>query len=123
MGKPHRSLVATLGGTRTERVGNAFRPLPEPRIVLTRDVDAVSKTMAIRCKRAAFPCSRAFDAWAAGGSRADFLFASAGAFFFRTGTYWNFDRVIAAEQSPELRGHFNSTRRRRPVALTVRTLV
>src|SRR5436190_22056046 len=85
-----------------------FGPLAEAEIVLTHDVDAVRKTIAIRCKRAAFHVFKGLRCLARGRfSRGFSWFASAGAFFFRTETYWNFDRVLEVEQSPELRGHFN----------------
>jgi hypothetical protein len=85
-----------------------FGPLAEAEIVLTHDVDAVRKTVAIRCKRAAFHVLKGLRCLARGQlARGLTSFASAGIFFFRTETYWNFNHVIETEQSHALRGHFN----------------
>jgi hypothetical protein len=85
-----------------------FGPLTDAEILLTHDVDAVEKTFAIRCKRAAFQVFKGFRCLSRGQFERGFAyFARAGAFFFSVDSYWNFDHVTTVEQSRALRSHFN----------------
>src|SRR5436190_9918090 len=60
-----------------------FGPLPDAEIVLTHDVDAVSKTLAIRCKQSAFGAYGAARALAGGRvGRAGSRLGKAAKFFF-----------------------------------------
>jgi len=85
-----------------------FGGRPRAEIVLTHDVDAVSKTLAIRCKQSAFQAFKALRSAIRGRFRsgAEQLLA-AGRFFFSQGNYWNFDLITDCEQRHGLRGHFN----------------
>ncbi len=85
-----------------------FGPLPTAEIVLTHDVDAVSKTFAIRCKQSAFLAFKSLRSLTRGQpARAIAHLRKAAGFFLGSGSYWNFDRVTEREQARGLRSHFN----------------
>jgi hypothetical protein len=86
----------------------AFGPLPAAELILTHDVDAIRKTLAIRVKQSAF-CAFNAGRRLAGGrlSRSAAKLAQAGRFLFAAGDYWCFDTIAALEEARGLRSHFN----------------
>ncbi len=85
-----------------------FGPLPDPEIILTHDVDAVTKTMAIRLKQTAFHAFNASRSLFQGQLTASLnKFGTAGRFLFARGDYWHFDRIIELEEKYGVRSHFN----------------
>ncbi len=85
-----------------------FGPMPDAELVMTHDVDAVSKTLPLRVKQSAF---HGFNA-AKSAARRDFARAGqkAGAavrFFARRGDLWNFETITQREERRGIRSHFN----------------
>jgi len=84
-----------------------FGPLPEPEIIITHDVDAIAKTMAIRLKQSAFRAFCALRALCRGRLRLSVgKLGSAAGFLFRSGDYWCFDRMTEMEQRRGVRSRF-----------------
>jgi len=82
-------------------------PLPEPEILVTHDVDAIAKTLAIRTKQAAFHAFRAGRALGGGRPRhAIATLGQAARFLLSRGDYWAFDRIAALEERCGIRSHF-----------------
>lgn len=89
-------------------VEELFGTLPEANIVLTHDVDAVSKTLAIRLKQTAFHlynCFRSVQNFKLARGRRDF--AKALRFFFSRDDYWQFEKIIELENKFGVKSHFN----------------
>ncbi len=85
-----------------------FGALPSPEIILTHDVDAVTKTAAIRIKQTVFHGLNAVRRFTAGRPLEALAALGRGLhFFLRTGNYWCFDRLMALEDALGLRSHFN----------------
>jgi hypothetical protein len=85
-----------------------FGRLPKPEILITHDVDAVKKTMAIRFKQTAFHCFNAFRAlFKLKPTLAFRKFHSAIKFFFSRDDYWCFEKIKDIEINNEIRSHFN----------------
>lgn len=84
-----------------------FGALPSPKIFLTHDVDAVTKTLAIRFKQAAFLCFNAFKHLPARGlyQTAKEVFRAA-KFFSSAADYWHFDDILRREQEKRVRSCF-----------------
>jgi hypothetical protein len=85
-----------------------FGPLPKAEIVLTHDVDAIEKTMAIRLKQGAFNVFNALRCLV----RADLAgaagkFAAALRFAVGPGSYWNFGYFRDLESAHGWLSHFN----------------
>jgi hypothetical protein len=85
-----------------------FGSLPKAEIVLTHDVDAIAKTLAIRLKQTAFHSFNAARSLLRGqiGESLSKL-ATAAKFLFSEDDYWCFDRITALETTHGLRSHFN----------------
>ncbi len=83
-------------------------PLPPAEIVLTHDVDAVAKTLAIRLKQTVFHALNAGRLVVAGRLLGALQkTAHAARFLLWPGRYWRFDEIVAAESRRGLRSHFN----------------
>ncbi|QIZ69374.1 hypothetical protein [Oxynema aestuarii] len=85
-----------------------FGSLPKAEIILTHDVDAIAKTLAIRFKQTAFHSFNAVRSLLRGqiGSSLSKL-ANAAKFLFSQDNYWCFDRITALEKTHGFRSHFN----------------
>jgi len=82
--------------------------LPEPKFVMTHDVDAVSKTMPIRLKQGAFNLFNAGRAMLKGDLRqAITRMGQAVRFLFGSEDWWTLDRLIEQERKAGIRSHFN----------------
>ena len=85
-----------------------FGPLPSAEIIVTHDVDAVSKTMAIRFKQTAFHIFNAARHGIRGHRNLAFERIREGKrFFLSRDDYWCFDKIIALEEKYGVRSHFN----------------
>jgi hypothetical protein len=85
-----------------------FGLLPEPKFVMTHDVDAVSKTIPIRLKQGAFSLFNAGRAMLKGDVRpAITCMGQAVRFMFGGEDWWALDRVIEQERKAGIRSHFN----------------
>ena len=85
-----------------------FGSLPKPEIILTHDVDAVTKTMVIRLKQTAFHLFNAVRNLSQGQlylSRQKLLKALT--FFASQDDYWCFDAIMALEEQYNARSYFN----------------
>lgn len=83
-------------------------PLPQAELILTHDVDAVHKTLAIRFKQAAFKKVNAFRSLLRGDfAKAAANIESASRFFFLNDHYWNFEAICHLEEHFGVRSHFN----------------
>ncbi len=85
-----------------------FGSLPAAEIVLTHDVDAIAKTLAIRFKQTAFYSFNAIRyllRGQIGGSLSKL--ANAAKFLFSQDDYWCFNVITALEAKHDLRSHFN----------------
>ncbi|MBF0507787.1 MAG: polysaccharide deacetylase family protein [Deltaproteobacteria bacterium] len=82
-----------------------FRPLPEAEIILTHDVDAVAKTMAMRGKGTVWFSLQALTGPAARdrGGRG----RQAAGFLTSRADYWCFDQIKELEDLAGVRSHFN----------------
>lgn len=85
-----------------------FGPMPETEIVMTHDVDAISKTLPLRIKQSAFHGFNAVKSIA----RRDFGRAArrsgdAVRFMTRRGAMWNFNTITEREERRGIRSHFN----------------
>lgn len=84
-----------------------FGELPQPEIFLTHDVDAVTKTFAIRLKQTTFHAFNGVRNLAQGRLAASLRqFAKAGRFMLSRGDYWNFDYISQLEERHGLRSHY-----------------
>ncbi|APG26648.1 hypothetical protein A7E78_01490 [Syntrophotalea acetylenivorans] len=83
-------------------------PLPEPRILLTHDVDAVRKTLVIRAKQGAFFLFNAARTLSQGKPKKSLshFFKGLG-FIFRKADYWCFGTIRSLEEKYGVRSHFN----------------
>lgn len=85
-----------------------FGPLPQPEVILTHDVDAVSKTAAIRLKQSAFHLFNAMRALGARRPKDTVRRASTAArFLLGPGRYWRFEEIMRLEDRHGMRSHFN----------------
>jgi len=85
-----------------------FGPLPDTEIILTHDVDAVSKTIAIRFKQAAFHFFNATRLICKFNLLSGFKKANQGLLFlFSNDNYWCFETIMGLEQHAGKRSHFN----------------
>jgi len=92
-----------LGGDEPDRLG----PLPEPRILITHDVDAVHKTLALRAKHAAFGGYRTVRALRRGGVRAAGAEVARSVRFVSSGgDYRQFERIVRLESEAGVRSTF-----------------
>jgi len=84
-----------------------FGPLPAPEIILTHDVDAITKTMAIRLKQTAFHLFNAVRCLLRGrlGMSISKL-TRTGQYLFSIDDYWCFDYVTMLEEKHDMRSHF-----------------
>ncbi|MBF0495271.1 MAG: polysaccharide deacetylase family protein [Deltaproteobacteria bacterium] len=85
-----------------------FGLLPETEIILTHDVDAVAKTMALRGKGTVWLCLRVLPGLAM-NDRTRFLSLGrqAADFFTSRANYWCFDQIKELEDPAGVRSHFN----------------
>lgn len=84
-----------------------FGPLPKPEIILTHDVDAISKTMAVRFKQASFFLFNAIRQIIRGQFKLSLnRFIKAGRFLFSKDNYWCFDYITTLEEKNNLRSYF-----------------
>lgn len=84
-----------------------FGPLPAPEIILTHDVDAITKTMAIRLKQTAFHFFNAVRCLLRGRlGMAISKLTRAGRILFSIDDYWCFDHVTMLEEKHDMRSHF-----------------
>lgn len=82
--------------------------LPEAQLVMTHDVDAVSKTVPIRLKQGAFNLFNATRALSKGNVRlAMSRLGQAARFLFGSEDWWALDRLVEQERSAGIRSHFN----------------
>ncbi len=85
-----------------------FGPLPQPEIVITHDLDAVRKTLAIRCKQTAFYTFNALRCLMRGDGKQFFQKGRAAArFFFSEGEYDQLRVITDLEEKHNLRSHIN----------------
>lgn len=85
-----------------------FGNLPEPEIVLTHDVDAVSKTLLIRLKQTAFHLFSTIRNLSRGQFRKAWKkFFKGLTFLVSQDDYWCFDRITALEDRYGVRSYFN----------------
>lgn len=86
----------------------AFSPLPEYKLHITHDVDAVQKTFAIRLKQTSFNIFNSMKCLLNLDVRG-FLFKlqQAGRFAFSREDYWFFDYIIATEKKQNIKSYFN----------------
>jgi len=85
-----------------------FGELPEPNIILTHDVDAVSKTLAIRFKQTAFHifnCLRNLKELRLKKSGKSLVKAIR--FLIAFDDYWQFEKIIRFEEKHGIKSHFN----------------
>ena len=83
-------------------------PLPESEIIITHDIDAITKTMAIRFKQAAFHLFNSFRGLVQGRfGIALRKFTKAFRFLLSSSDYWCFDKVLKVETQYGIRSHFN----------------
>lgn len=83
-------------------------PLPEAKIVLTHDTDAVSKTWAIRGKQTAFNLFNSGRSLFKGEIVKSLQkLGQASRFFFSRADYWCFEQILALEDEYGVRSHFN----------------
>lgn len=83
-------------------------PLPQPEILLTHDVDAIRKTLAIRLKQSAFHSLNAVRHLAGGRlGRAAGRVRTAGRFALRPADYWRIPEVKRLEEERGWRSVFN----------------
>lgn len=83
-------------------------PLPPAELILTHDVDAVTKTAAIRLKQSAFHLfNTARFALAGRPLAAAGRLLRAGRFLLGPGHYWRFDQILELERRHGVRSHFN----------------
>ncbi|HBB35143.1 MAG TPA: hypothetical protein DDZ80_22940 [Cyanobacteria bacterium UBA8803] len=82
--------------------------LPEPEIILTHDVDAIAKTVAIRFKQAAFYSFNAVRQLLQGRLYPALNhLTGAVKFLVSQDDYWCFDEIAALEEKYGVRSHFN----------------
>ncbi len=85
-----------------------FGPLPIPQIILTHDVDAVRKTLAIRLKQTAVHLLHSAHNLSEGqGRKSKQNISKAKRFLFSQGDYWCFDKIMEMEKQYGMRSHFN----------------
>lgn len=85
-----------------------FGSVPKAEITLTHDVDAISKTWAIRVKQSLFGLFnsiRAISKWDIG--EAKLHLGKSIRFFLSNHDWWTFDQIQAMEKQAGLRGQFN----------------
>src|SRR5262249_49331030 len=83
-------------------------PLPAAEVLLTHDVDAIRKTMAIRFKQAAFHAFNAVRRLADGRMESAARKAKdALRCLVSADAYWCFERIVGLEEAQGLRSHFN----------------
>lgn len=100
-----RAWAARYAGTSEEFL---FGKLPHPEIVISHDVDAVSKTLPIRLKQTAFNGFNALRIVSTGRfSDAGKRISAAIRFLFRHEDWWLLDEVVALEQDAGIRAEFN----------------
>ncbi len=82
-----------------------FGNLPNAEIILTHDVDAIEKTMAIRFKQSALNKFKAFKSFGQGDiTRAIEDIKLAFRFFFSSANYWNFNQINSLEEKCGIKG-------------------
>lgn len=99
-----RRWAARLKGLDEEKL---FGPLPAAEIVMTHDVDAVTKTAAIRCKQAAFLSFNSLRGLLHKNARGSMKkFARALRFLFLPDNYWCFDGIRQLENKFHIQSYF-----------------
>jgi hypothetical protein len=83
----------------------ALGPLPSPELWLTHDVDAVTKTMAVRMKQAVFMTFKALRRLPRWAEAARGLVSTVG-YLLGSGDYWNFDSIREIEEAGGTRSTF-----------------
>jgi hypothetical protein len=87
---------------------NLFDPPPKAEIILTHDVDAISKTLPIRIKQAAFHTFNSTRALLSGRvGQAGGKLIAAGRSAIGKSNYWCFDRILKLESRHNLRSVFH----------------
>jgi len=100
-----RAWVAHVQGTLPDTL---FGELPPPEIVMTHDVDAISKTLPIRLKQGLFNLYNASLHLLKGEpAKAGEKIRSAFCFLFHTEDWWTFDRLLELEKQAGIHAHFN----------------
>lgn len=85
-----------------------FGSLPEPEIICTHDVDAVEKTIAIRCKQSVFHLFNVVRYLSQGKlSKSGGKLAKVERFLLANDDYWCFDQIMALEEQYGIRSYFN----------------
>jgi hypothetical protein len=93
-----------------------FGRLPKSKVLMTHDVDAVKKTLAIRFKQGAFAGINALRLLARGKSKESFQrFHQALRFIFGQEDWWKFEELLAVEAEAEIKAvfHFHADLRRK----------
>ena len=93
-----------------------FGPLQRPNILMTHDVDALEKTLAIRLKQSAFIGFNALKQLAFGNIKISFQHTGRAAkFLFVRDNWWQFDRLLQAEAQAKISSlfHFHADPRRK----------
>lgn len=95
-----------------------FGPLPKPELLLTHDVDAVQKTLAIRLKQTLFLTLNVLRLlFRAQLAEAGNRMCRAWRFLFLSEDWWLFDEMCEMERHAGLRSHFNFYADERPRTL------
>jgi hypothetical protein len=95
-----------------------FGPLPASKVLMTHDVDAIKKTLAIRCKQGAFAGINAVRLLARGKPKESFnRFNQALRFIFGQEDWWKFEELLAVEAEAEIQAVFHFYADLRPKTL------
>ena len=102
----------------SKSIGQLFHSLPEREILMTHDVDAVSKTISIRLKQSVFNCFNALRSLARNDFKkaGEYLGKTIKVLFFNE-DWWMLDNMVDQERKAGIRSCFNfySDRRRKSV--------
>lgn len=93
-------------------------PLPEGKVLMTHDVDAVKKTLAIRFKQGAFASINGLRMLARGKPRESFKrFYQSLKFIFGQEDWWKFEELLVIEAEAEIQAVFHFHADQRPKTL------
>ena len=91
-----------------QKLDRLFDPIPAARIVMTHDVDAVSKTLPIRIKQGIFNFFNSARMFAEGNrTQAWNKLITAKRFWFGSENWWTFDKLLVEESRFGIEAHFN----------------